>query len=318
MAGHSAPAAVVIVTFDSPAGMLERCVAAVCATVPDSVGPIVVIDTGGLAVDRLSGVDDQRVDVVALGANVGFGAALAAGIERGLAQGAEVLIGLNDDVVVEAGWMEPLVSALGGDPRLGAVQPLLVQADVEPAVINSAGVAIDRYGAGEDRLRGRPPADAVSERVDVVTGGAAAWSARFVRAVGLPDPRFFLYYEDVEWCRRGAHHGWEFAVVTESRVAHAGSASTRELGDAVRRLQERNRLWAVVMHGGAAEVLRAVGLSVRRLRHPPRSVHVLALLGGVAGMPRRVVERVVGGTGRSPVARRPGPPRFVRAALGER
>ncbi len=320
---------VTIVTFDPPDGMLERAVERVVATTgADRSGAaldprasfevdLLVVDVGGRARSRLDAADlAGRATVLDLGRNVGFAGALHEGFERGISAGADVLVGLNDDVVVGDGWLAPLVAALDADERLGAVQPLLVQPGTSPPAIDSAGVEIDRYGAGSDRSRGRPASEAESGRVTAVTGGAAAWSARFIAEVGPPDVRFFLYYEDVEWCRRGSRAGWEFGLVAESVVEHAGSASTAALGEARRQLQERNRLWSTAMHGGPGEIARAVWLSVRRLRHAPRAVHRRALLAGIGGGGRRLLERLARRGVPAPETASAGPPAFLRAAVG--
>lgn len=292
---HDVAVAITIVTYDSPPELLEQCVERVLSsTDPDEV-LVVVADTGGAAGRRLSQSGHiDRVEVIDLGSNGGFAAGVDAGFRVGLQRGAEVLVSLNDDVLVEPGWLDPLVAALADDEsgRVGAVQPLLVQLGTDPPTVNSAGVEIDRHGAGSDRLRDEPLEHAEPAELEAVTGGAAAWSAAFVREVGPIDRRFFLYYEDVEWCRRGAGLGWSFRLVPASRVLHAGSASTHRLGDSLRRIQERNRLWTVAMHGSAREMFAAWSLSLRRLRHEPRSVHRAALIDGTRGAGRRLVDRL--------------------------
>ncbi|MEL6892444.1 MAG: glycosyltransferase, partial [Actinomycetota bacterium] len=183
--------AVVVVTYDAPPQLLEQCVEALLATTDRTTVEVIVVDTGGAAHRRLRDSGDA-VTVLDLGVNAGFAAAVNAGFEVGLDDGAQVLVSLNDDVLVQRGWLEPLVDALaaGSASHLGAVQPLLVQLGSEPAEINSAGVEIDRFGAGSDRLRACPVGDAGPARLDAVTGGAAAWSAAFVRDVGPADERF--------------------------------------------------------------------------------------------------------------------------------
>jgi hypothetical protein len=44
--------------------------------------------------------------------------------------------------------------------------------------------------------------------------------------IGLFDDRFFLYYEETDFCRRALGAGWETWYLPESRVAHIGSVST--------------------------------------------------------------------------------------------
>lgn len=278
----------VIVTHASPPGVLERALDSVLRCSPKH--PIVVVDNGGSASRRLvehGSSLDTRLQVIATD-NRGFGAAANVGIRRAIADGADVIALLNDDVEVQPGWLEPLLAEFTDD-GVGAVQPLLVDAD--GTTINSAGVEIDRFGAGSDRLRGRPIDDGCPQPtdVDVFTGGAVVFRADFVEAVGGFDERFFLYYEDVELARRGTAAGWRYRLVPSSRVIHLGSATTGALGDDMARLRERNRIWWVAMHGTWRDLGAAVGLAARRVRHRPRRAHVLGLVSGVAGaLPRRI------------------------------
>ncbi|MFK8026264.1 MAG: glycosyltransferase [Ilumatobacter sp.] len=284
---------VVIVTFRSPPGLLERTVASVIEAGGDA--RILVIDNGGeatyrLGVERAAGrslIDQVEVSV---SDNDGFGAAANLGIARAIADGHEAVAVLNDDVEVAPGWIEALMAELV-DPAIGAVQPLLVSTAGD--LVNSAGVELDRYGAGSDRLRDEPveAVDAAATEIDVFTGGAVLLRSAFVRDVGGFDERFFLYYEDVELALRGAAAGWRFRLAPSVRVRHHGSATTDSLGVTVVRLRERNRLWCSAMTGSADQMRRALWLSVRRVRHRPRRVHLSGLAAGVAGAVPRWFDR---------------------------
>jgi len=76
-----------------------------------------------------------------------------------------------------------------------------------------------------------------------------------------------------------------------SVVLHEGGTTTGGLGGDLRRLQDRNRLWIAVRFGSRADIMRAYSLSLRRLRHPPRPAHCMALLQGMFAAPRLLVER---------------------------
>jgi GT2 family glycosyltransferase len=269
-------AAVVVLTYRAPEGLLEQAIDALLA----AGGPVpIVVDNGGAAGERLG---DRRVDLVESPRNDGYGAGMNRGMRRAFADGATYVALLNDDVIVEPGWLD---AALDGfdSPSVGAVQPLLL--DLDGTHVNSAGVTVDRAGQGADVGRGAPAGhdDDRPQAIDAFTGGAVVVSRAFIDAVGGFDERFFLYYEDVELSRRGRRLGWSYRLAPASRVRHVGSASTAALGDRVRYLQERNRLWCVCMCGSPGELGRALWLSVRRLRHRPVGVHARALAVGVGG-----------------------------------
>ncbi|NND73413.1 MAG: glycosyltransferase family 2 protein [Ilumatobacter sp.] len=287
---------VVMLAFDTPPGVLERSVQSVLADRTGSGGfpvELVVIDNGASAADRLRGV---AAEVVSTGSNAGYAGGMNAGIRRALESGADAVALLNDDVSIDPGWLAPLVAELDADADVGAAQPTLLDGDGDTSaapIVNSAGVVIDRFGAGSDRHRGALLGEVGSLPADIeaFTGGAVMLHRDFIADVGFFDERFFLYYEDVELARRGRRVGWRYRHVPAATVWHVGSATTAQLGDDVRRLQERNRIWSSAMHGSAGELARALSLSVRRLRHRPRRVHAVALLQGLAGVPSRLAAR---------------------------
>lgn len=274
--------AAVVVTHSAPPDVLAACLGALADTT--GIDEVVVVHNG--EVSETPVVDREDVRVVRTD-NRGYGAAVNHGI--GLVPRAEAVAVLNDDAVPLAGWLPPLLDALGPDD-VGAAQPMLVGAD--HAVVASLGVELDRYGAGVDVGDGSPvPARRGESELAIFTGGAVLLDAAFLAATGGFDERWFLYYEDVDLALRGRELGWRYRLVTTSVVEHRRSTTSSQHADRVRYLQERNRLWAAFRWAPPATVGRAVGLSVRRLRHRPVGVHGRALLAGLAGAPRELIRR---------------------------
>lgn len=276
---------VVIVTFSAEATMLDACVASVRAA--GHVDHIIVVDNGGGA------VVDAGVELIRPPRNLGFGGGANVGFRRAAELGASEVALLNDDVEVDAGWLEPLVAALATDDTLGAVQPKLLMAGAEPPRVNSVGVGIDAAGAGSDIGFGEldGPAFAQDRAIESFTGGAVLLRSRFLDATHGFDESYFLYYEDADLAKRGAELGWTYRCVPASIVRHRVSASAAQLGDRARYLQERNRLRFVFRYGDAGMIRRALWLSLRRVRWRPRWAHVRALATGVALAPGALVAR---------------------------
>jgi N-acetylglucosaminyl-diphospho-decaprenol L-rhamnosyltransferase len=282
----------VVLTYDPAPGMLDACVDALVTD--GGVDRIVVVDNGTDAADHLrAAVTANRCEIVRTRRNRGYAGGMNAGITRALELGAEAIALLNDDVVVEAGWIAPLADELASDPRLGAVQPKLLFAGTDPPIVNSVGVQLDREGSGTDVGYGRPDGPEFEQPSDVLacTGGAVVLRREFVDDVGLFDERYFLYYEDVDLALRGTERGWRQRCVPASRVWHRGGATVAGAGTLGARLRERNRLWVLARHRSAADVRRGIWLAVRRVRHRPRGAHLRGLVAGLAGVPVRRWER---------------------------
>ncbi len=296
----------VVLTYAPPPGMLEDCIAALrshTSTVDGEPLVLVVVDNGGVlgripadVLDPLLDASaDFEVDRLAPATNVGFAGGMNVGIRRAVERGARAVVILNDDVVVEPGWLPPLLAELDstGAGRVGAVQPKLLFAG-EPVRINSLGVHLGPDGAGTDIALGEPDEthpDTTPRDLEIFTGGAVLLSADFVRATGGFDERFFLYYEDVDLALRGAALGWRYRLAPASRVTHRGSATTATIGDRAAYLRERNRLWVLFRHRPWRDVRTGLWLSVRRMRWAPRGAHTRALAAGLAAAPRLLSAR---------------------------
>lgn len=295
-AGASPPSAaltvaVVVVTHRGHTGVLQRCLDSLAAD--RGAEWVVVIDNGDGRRPDPAIAEHPIVDEVVCVPNRGFGAAANVGIGWSRRRKAAAIAVLNDDVVVAPGWLEPLRSAMAGDPRLGAVQPKLLLAGTRPARVNSVGVELDEFGAGHDIGFGEPdgPAFEAGRPIDIFTGGAVLLRGEFLDELGGFDERYFLYYEDVDLALRGARRGWRYRCEPASAVCHEVGSSSGRLGDELRFLQERNRLLIAWRFAAPVSVWRATWLAARRLRHEPRATHRRALVDAVRSVPRVLAER---------------------------
>lgn len=272
----------VVVTY-SAHDELNRCVKGLVED--ELVDRVVVVDNSGHA--DLPAHD--RLEVLAADRNGGFAGGANLGFARAAEIDAEWIVLLNDDVEFAGPWL-PAVLAAFDHPSIGAVQPLLID---ESGRVESAGVVLDRYGAGTDAQRGESPGALPDTpfSIDMFTGGAVMFRPSFLTATGGFDERFFLYYEDVDLARRGSELGWAYRCTPAAQVLHRPGTSSSKLGDEVVYLRERNRLWSTVRHERWPVVLRSFELSVRRCRHQPRRAHARALAAGLVGLPVRLVER---------------------------
>jgi len=143
---------------------------------------------------------------------------------------------LNPDAVVRAGTLARLIDELGTRPRAGiagaAIEgpdgELVVSAHVTPSPLGeleaSAGFA------PLTRLLSRhvvsPPPSGVSRECDWVSGACMAIRREVLDAIGPFDEGFFLYYEEVDFCRRARLAGWSCWLVADARVMHLEGAAT--------------------------------------------------------------------------------------------
>jgi GT2 family glycosyltransferase len=226
---------VVVVSYNTR-DHLAACLAALVS----QAGRIVVVDNASS--DGSPEMVRERYPGVVLHANtrnVGFGAAANQGIAD--CQSDYVLL-LNTDTRVEADALAALEAYLDGHPRVAIAGPRLVGSDGHlqascfpfwlpfPLGAFAADGAAGRLLARLPRVkRGLIPADWYTPAGPApwVVGAAIAVRRAAFEAVGGFDAAFFMYFEDVDLCRRLVAAGWEVHFAPVTTIAHVGGASTR-------------------------------------------------------------------------------------------
>ena len=212
---------------------------------------VIVVDNGSS--DGSPAIVEKEFPGVCLirnGQNRGF----AGGCNVGLAAAAgDVLVLLNQDTVVQNGWLAGLVAALdeadAGEPGVGVAGSLALLAD--GTTIQHAGGVVDlplgiarHLGYGE-ALDSRWHAGA---DVRFVTGASLALRREVLEAIGPLDEGFWPgYYEDVDFCWRARDAGYRIRYAPASVLVHAESGSfTDPIYTAWARL--RGRLYFCLKH----------------------------------------------------------------------
>jgi GT2 family glycosyltransferase len=173
-----------------------------------------------------------EVELVRTGANLGFAGGNNVGIRRALERGADWVLLLNNDAVVEPGLREALERATVERPDAGLLGCQVLFPDGE--TVQYAGAVFRAWlgYSGRETGHGRTDRfdrlDGVDRVVDVdrVDGAAMAVSRAAAERAGLLDEKLFAYAEDVEWSLRARQAGFGVIFVPAARVRHTGSAST--------------------------------------------------------------------------------------------
>ena len=210
---------------------------------------VLVVDNG--STDRSGEVvaTFPEVEWLALGKNIGFAGANNVGIRRALAAGARWVGIVNTDVQLDPGWLDALVTVGEVHPEVGILGGLLLFAD-DPETVNSTGLTLDRWGRARDRDFSVPLARLQTRDGPVVgvTGGAALFRAAALRRIGLFDPAYFAYYEDVDLSLRAAELGIRAWYVSSARAIHGYGKSFGTGSPKQRYLLARNHMRAMAAH----------------------------------------------------------------------
>lgn len=203
-------------------------------------------DRGGEAAHR----EFPQVTLVTAPANRGFAAGANLGIRR--ATGRYVLL-LNPDVVVTPGALRRMVRFMEATPDAGVAAPKLLNPDGSLQL--SCRAFPGRWTALAHRqalLTRLVPGNPLSRRylltdwdhgsvrtVDWVAGACLMTRRAVLERVGLLDEGFFLFAEDVDFCKRVWDAGWKVYYVPEAVALHHVGISERR--DAARLILARHR-----------------------------------------------------------------------------
>jgi N-acetylglucosaminyl-diphospho-decaprenol L-rhamnosyltransferase len=195
---------------------------------------------------------------------------------------------LNPDTVVRPGALKALGDHLDANPRAGLAGSGVEQDEHGtrwpyafrfPSAVGEfeATIRIGPISKLLDRWVVARRMDDVSECAQWLSGCSIMIRAKVFDAIGLMDEQFFLYYEEVDFCRRAVLAGWECWYVPASRVYHIAGRSTGISGEgaSMRRIPaywyESRRRYFVKHHGRAYAMLAdagwIVGMTLGRARH---------------------------------------------------
>ncbi|MFA6243381.1 MAG: glycosyltransferase family 2 protein, partial [Candidatus Hydrogenedentales bacterium] len=188
---------------------------------------------------------DPRVEIVELGANLGWSPGNNAGIERAIAAHADYVFLLNNDTWTAPDAVTKLVEFAEAHPKVGAVAPKMLMFN-QPHLLNSVGVACSIVGVGWDEGLGRIDGPRWNESKPVlgVCGGAMFLRCSALRKAGLLPIDFEIYLADLDLCLRIWSAGFEARNCPAAVVRHKFSATMGQGARARHKyyLNTRNRL----------------------------------------------------------------------------
>ena len=259
---------------------------------------VVVVDNGSTdgSVEALESARSRlAIDIIQAGKNLGYAGGNNLGIRYALDRGADFILILNNDTTVDPILLDELVRAAEQHPEAGCFGPWIFYMD-EPDRLwftrsewDSAVYAFTAPGKG--RLGAELPEETTN--TEYVCGAALFFRAGIARDVGLLDERFFLVYEDSDWCFRARQAGFKCLVVPTARVWHKiGTSFSSEASPLRGYFSTRNKLLWAEKNVSRREWWRILRASLRRLyprlvvdRHAAGSIHK-GLLWAVAGFSR--------------------------------
>jgi GT2 family glycosyltransferase len=293
-----APTLAIAIVHYHAGDMLRRCLHALVESTLSSF-EVCVVDNG--SPDRVAWAEkvDPRIQVVALGQNLGFAAGTNLAL-RHLSEDTPYVALLNPDVFLEPTTLAEAIAAFD-DPAIGIVTGKLLRLDgdidhacrrAEPDLLSGLAreLGLDRMFPRSRRLGAYAMTYEDPERPRDVDSGTAAFLVirrSILERIGpCLDERFFLYGEDLDLCRRARSAGYRVVYRPNVTAVHVkGSGRVRGLHATVRFYQamwtyyrkwgrhRRNPLvlapLAVTLAGLTTVAVASNAVRARAARRPP-------------------------------------------------
>jgi hypothetical protein len=228
---------VVLISYNT-AGLLATCLERIGESTAACRREVIVVDNASR--DGSAGLVRMRhpeCRLIENAENVGFARAGNQALRS--ATGRYVLL-LNTDAFVEPDTIEKTVAYMDAHQRCGILGVKLVAPNGElhpsaryfptPWNIFVARAGLERFFKGARMVDDMNWDHAAVRHCDWVPGCYYLVRKALIDEVGLFDPRYFLYYEEVDHCLAARKAGWDVVFFPDTTVVHIGGQSALSEG----------------------------------------------------------------------------------------
>ncbi len=227
---------VIIVSWNAKRYLLQ-CLESLYDCPLEHLKEVIVIDNASSdsSADEVS-VKFPQVRLIRNAVNLGFSTANNMGIR---ASSGEYVCLINSDIKLLGSCLQRLRTYAEAHPEIGMIGPRILEGDgrVQPSCrgfpklwnMFCRALALDallpRWGVFNGYLLRHWRQDEARE-VDILSG--CFWFVRrqALQKVGLLDEEFFMYGEDMDWCKRFWKSGWKLKFLPTAEAIHYGGKSS--------------------------------------------------------------------------------------------
>jgi GT2 family glycosyltransferase len=249
--------AIIILNYRTPKLVID-CLASLKTEVQVSRDSVIVVDnaSGDDSVELITAAIAKNhwehwAKVLPSDTNGGFSAGNNIGIK---AVEADAYLLLNSDTIVRPDAINSLLKALESYPEAGLISPRLEWPDETPQIscfryhsplselINSAATGpvtqlLKKYDVPI-------PVSDVPFEPEWTSFACVLIRREVIEQVGLMDEGYFMYYDDVDYCRQARNAGWKILHWPEARVVHLRGGSGSVKSEVAARKRPRPYLYA--------------------------------------------------------------------------
>lgn len=188
----------------------------------------IVVDNGSTD-DSVAAIRERFLQLLLIetGANLGFAEGNNVGIRLALERGAHLLFLLNNDTVVSSDILEHFVETFRSHPEAGILGAKIFLHDQRDTLDHLGGTWNPKTGVFEfiglrqkDGSQWQDP-----QEIDYVCGAGLIVKRPVVETIGYLEPRFFLIWEESDFCFRARQAGFKTLTCPKAKLWHKVSAS---------------------------------------------------------------------------------------------
>ena len=211
------------------------CIESVKQTVKNIEYEIIIVDSEA---EKKIELDD--VQVISFKKNLGYSKIVNAGLKK--ATGKYILI-INDDIILLKNAVSQMLKFIKENPDVGAIGPQLLdftnniqiscfsKPSLKAVIVRRTFLGKTKWGKKILNKFTIKDWDRKTKReVDWVQGSAIMVRKKALEKVGLLDERFFMYFEDADWCRRFWQKGYKVVYLPSAKMAHYYHRASKKFG----------------------------------------------------------------------------------------
>ncbi len=171
----------------------------------------------------------RRVGIVQNKQNLGYAEGNNVGIRKALDGGADYILVLNNDIVVNPNFLDILLKNVQSHPDFAVFSPQIRKLPEKNKIWYGGGRFVWPVGSiqmfNRNHLMNRAKLKKPTQ-VSFVTGAAMLVKATVFKKVGFFDKKFYLYWEETDWEARAQKAGYKFLYVPDSVIWHKVGATS--------------------------------------------------------------------------------------------
>lgn len=169
---------------------------------------------------------DPSLPILETKTNLGFAGGNNVGIEWALRHHAEWILLLNNDTVVDPLFLQAFIESAHSQPKAKILGAKILRYQHPQTIDHLGGFWNADLAEFESPHAGKVDHPYFNmQRVDYVCGAALLMHRSVPETIGLLESKFFLFWEETDYCYRAKQAGFEIWTAPEAKIWHKVSSS---------------------------------------------------------------------------------------------